>query len=1496
MVLSSVTAAGEGPRKVDFRHAPPEWQTAICLPDDPHKSLVDRSGELLYHFGQGGREFATRVRVEVVDAAVWESQELYSPRVPIVRTRRVAEGLEIVEEAFAVTDLRQPDLPVAPLQRMDAGGANRDWAKPPAGVDGALRHIAVHMGGSIQYELTVPAGSARRIALALCEGWWNEAGQRVQELRAEGAEPKTVDLVNDLGQNIAGAFWFDAQDANRDGQIDISIDAAPHAADKNTILNGLWVFPADTSPNTSALLAGELNAVALARMSITNPGGPARNDVILVRVNNTGTTARTVQPRLIVDTTHSFLFQPNDQRVVINEHETITTSLKMVGTPEDQQSRRTLQLEALTVPAGQTATFLVLYSGGGAIVREPADLEQALVCRTQAVAYWEQAPLPFGRINVPDAKVQGLVDSSIRNIWQAREVKKGHPVFQVGPTCYRGLWVVDGAFLLESAAMIGAGSEARTAITYTLSQQKPSGAFEVLSPRFYKENGIVLWTCVRHAMLTQDKAWLQSVWPQLEQAASYIQTLRKQSLENGTALDDGINPPGEIDGGLSGHATGFQRPEFSNVHWNLLGLHAFIQAAHWLGNADSAARWQNEYDDLNATFRLAAARDQRTDEHGNAYVPIFMANEGQELPQRGQWTFCHAVYPGQVFAQDDPLVASTLAMLQATEREGMVYGTGWDATGIWNYFASFYGHAWLWQGNGRKAADALYAFANHAAPTLVWREEQSLSGEPFKKVGDMPHNWASAEFVRLAIHLLALDRGDEMHLLEGVPREWLGPGMVTRLQGVATPFGPLDMTVQMDAEGKSATLTVKPLAANCTAIVVHQPDGSTHRLAPQQGGTITFAVEPVQVANYAPVSEPEVPLSLLRLPPGAVEPAGWLRDWANAARDGITGHLDEWHPTFADGWKGTPIQAPGAGPDGTGWPIEQSAYWLDGALRLGLVLHDQELIKKVRARLDPIVDGVLQAPFGTSLIYWKKRFKPQGFDSWAHSQMGRALVALYEGTGDQRVLDALVKVYADYPGNMGHLNFSDVTGLCNLDAMLETYALSGDRRIFERALQAIAQPPVVQDIDAWRAGRLTDSHMVITYENLRLPALVYPWSGHPHHLEATQSAFRWLDEHHMLPYGVASGEEYASGVGAFRKTETCDVTAMLLSASWMYRIAGHGEWGDRMERAFFNAGAAPIARDFQTMCYYQSPNRLRADSLPCEQPLAPGPRAIRFDRLGCPNVLCCVGAVNRIIPNYIIHMWMATQDNGLAATLYGPSKVSALAGSHVPVEVSTSTNYPFDETIRMEITPETDVAFPLYLRIPGWCQSPRITVNGSPVTVSPDEKGFVRIARMWSQGDVVELVLPMNVQVVRGHETEFPAANREYFKFEPESLFQPRRLPFASVHCGPLLFALPIRDVDANTPADDARWQFALDTDPAQAGRDITLERKPMPAKWDWPVDAPITLRVPVQAIEWQPSDAQALPETPVTGTATETVQLVPYGCTKFRISMFPVTPRAWNE
>ena len=92
-----------------------------------------------------------------------------------------------------------------------------------------------------------------------------------------------------------------------------------------------------------------------------------------------------------------------------------------------------------------------------------------------------------------------------------------------------------------------------------------------------------------------------------------------------------------------------------------------------------------------------------------------------------------------------------MAMLRATKVEGMVFDTGWMKDGIWTYFASFYGHAALWMGHGDEAAQVLYDFANHAVPTRVWREEQKPLGKGIEEVGDMPHNWASAEFIRLAV-------------------------------------------------------------------------------------------------------------------------------------------------------------------------------------------------------------------------------------------------------------------------------------------------------------------------------------------------------------------------------------------------------------------------------------------------------------------------------------------------------------------------------------------------------------------------------------------------------------------------------------------------------------------------------------------------------------------------------------------------------------------------
>ena len=487
--------------------------------------------------------------------------------------------------------------------------------------------------------------------------------------------------------------------------------------------------------------------------------------------------------------------------------------------PPPASSQWLIRLPEMTLRPGESKQVAWTIDRNSTRPLVALSVAQARQARDAARQWWERADLPFETIQVPDPDIQGMLEACVRNIWQAREIKQGLPAFHVGPTVYRGLWVVDGSFLLEAAAILGRGQDARAGVEYLLSHQKADGSFEIL-PHFWKENGIVLWAATRHALLTQDQAWLRAHWPRLQAVVRAIETLRARAATDPKALEFGLLPPGEIDGGISNST----KPEYSNTYWCLAGIKSAIAAARWLGESGDAAAWQKLYDDFLAAYLKAAARDTRHDASGNRYVPTMMGNIDHHVPQRGQWAFCHAVYPGGVFAPGDPLATSQLAMLRATKAQGqgLVYDTGWMRAGIWTYFASFYGHAVLWNGQGQEAAQVLYDFARHASPPRVWREEQKPVGKGNEEVGDMPHNWASAEFIRLCTHLIELDRGSELHLFEGFPHQWAGPGMVTRLNGVLTPFGPLHLELRVAADGKSARLIMSKLRGpRPDKIVVH---------------------------------------------------------------------------------------------------------------------------------------------------------------------------------------------------------------------------------------------------------------------------------------------------------------------------------------------------------------------------------------------------------------------------------------------------------------------------------------------------------------------------------------------------------------------------------------------------------------------------------------------------------------------------------------------------
>ncbi len=152
------------------------------------------------------------------------------------------------------TDLRAESL-VAGISR---------WATVGAKVQQAFGNIRVGWGGEpIRYHYTCEPGARAKVFLGLMEGYWHEAGQRVQWFQVEGAPSVSLDLYSEHG-NSPFILPFEASDTNGDGQIDIATGPAPGAGDINSLLNVIWVFPPSREVADTDLIQGTANAQALA--------------------------------------------------------------------------------------------------------------------------------------------------------------------------------------------------------------------------------------------------------------------------------------------------------------------------------------------------------------------------------------------------------------------------------------------------------------------------------------------------------------------------------------------------------------------------------------------------------------------------------------------------------------------------------------------------------------------------------------------------------------------------------------------------------------------------------------------------------------------------------------------------------------------------------------------------------------------------------------------------------------------------------------------------------------------------------------------------------------------------------------------------------------------------------------------------------------------------------------------------------------------------------
>ncbi len=156
----------------------------------------------------------------------------------------------------------------------------------------------------------------------------------------------------------------------------------------------------------------------------------------------------------------------------------------------------------------------------------------------EARQFWKQWR-PFGSAawNYPGKHGEFLI-SCARNIQQAREIKEGRLVFQVGPTVYRNLWIVDGNFLLEAARYLGYDKEADDGLLSEWAKQEPSGQVVAAGGgEHWKDTAIAMFTLVRQCELKQGWQFFKDLEPNVLRAVNFLMQLRDKSRAGDSTMD-----------------------------------------------------------------------------------------------------------------------------------------------------------------------------------------------------------------------------------------------------------------------------------------------------------------------------------------------------------------------------------------------------------------------------------------------------------------------------------------------------------------------------------------------------------------------------------------------------------------------------------------------------------------------------------------------------------------------------------------------------------------------------------------------------------------------------------------------------------------------------------------------------------------------------------------------------------------------------------------------
>ena len=659
--------------------------------------------------------------------------------------------------------------------------------------------------------------------------------------------------------------------------------------------------------------------------------------------------------------------------------------------------------------------------------------------------------------------------------------------------------------------------------------------------------------------------------------------------------------------------------------------------------------------------------------------------------------------------------------------------------------------------------------------------------------------------------------------------------------------------------------------------------GSTRAETVTDVTNIQAAYGGLYVGNRAPLA----PSPLLRLPPGCIQPQGWLYTMLENQRNGLNGNQEEISPFLQ--FSTSDWTTPNGSGATQGW--ERVPYWLRGYIDMGYCLQDPGIISNATRWIQGVmVSERTNGYFGPAQDYGDANTTSDlginAPDLWPNMPMLDAMRSYYDYTGDTNALN-LIENYCKWentlpPSDFGNGYWPMMRMGDNIESVYWLYNRTGQSWLLNLATNMYV------NMARWdTAGTLPNWHNVNVAEGFRAPTVFWQQSSNPAQFNFAEANYDVvMGLYGQVPGGGFGGDEVCRSYyyGPQQGFETCGIVEFMRSCEILTRITGNPVWAERCEDLAANSFPSAMRTNMMSLHYLTAANQPEQDDEPKAPDINNGGSPWFSQSPSEPNYWCCEHNHGQGWPYFCEETWLATWDDGLCASLYAPTMVTARVGNGSTVRVTENTTYPFSGTVQLSIAATNSVSFPLYVRVPQWCSNNWIQVNGQTAATNSPPASYVCIQRIWTNGDQVALNFTRQITLRTW------ATNNNS----------------VSVNYGPLTFSLQIPENWQPYGNNDApwtqfqvypgsNWNYGLVLNPANPAASFTVVTNsgPMAANPFSIQTTPIQLQVEARQIPaWTLDgfyDAGTVWPSPIYSTQpVQTVTLVPMGAARLRISAFP--------